>query len=247
MPNPASGPVPQSDPGGGSDDAASLAARVEGRLDDLAQRFEQRDWIELFAAILLAFATIMAAWSAYQATRWSGVQTVALSEASALRAEGDELMTVAEAGLEIDVEMFSAWLVLASEGNEAGTEAIRGRLRPEFQPAFETWLDGAPLETIPAGRPFDLPQYEQTARTEARQAAERFRDADEAATEARRANQTGDDFVLVAVVMAMVLFFAGVSTKLRSHWVRVLMMVLALAFFLGGLAFMLSLPQNVGL
>jgi hypothetical protein len=45
----------------GADDAESLAARVEGQLDDLARRFDQNDWIEPFAAMLLALATIVAA------------------------------------------------------------------------------------------------------------------------------------------------------------------------------------------
>jgi hypothetical protein len=37
------------------------------RLDEIAQeRFDRTDWIELAAAIILALATIVAAWSAYQ-------------------------------------------------------------------------------------------------------------------------------------------------------------------------------------
>lgn len=229
------------------DDAANVVARVEGRLDDLAHRFDRSDWIELAAAVLLAAATVVAAWSAYQATRWGGVQTVDFSNASALRAQANDTMTIAEAGLEVDVEMFSTWLVLAAEGNERGAEAIRGRMRDEFRPAFDAWLGDAPLGEFPDGRPFDLPQYEQFARSEAREAAQLFEAADAAAADARAANQTGDDFVLVAVVMATVLFFTGVSTKLRGRWLRMVMLLMAAVLFLTGLGFMLSLPQNVGI
>jgi hypothetical protein len=230
-----------------ADDAANVVARVEGRLDDLAHRFDRSDWIELAAAVLLAAATVMAAWSAYQATRWSGVQTVAFSDASALRAEANDTMTIAEAGLEIDAEMFSTWLVLAAEGNERGATAIRGRMRDEFLPAFDAWLGDAPLGEFPDGRPFDLPQYEDFARSEARQAQQLFDAADAAAADARAANQTGDNFVLAAVIMATVLFFTGVSTKLRGRWLRMVMLLIAAILFLAGLAFMLSLPQNVGI
>jgi len=156
-------------------------------------------------------------------------------------------MTVAEAGLEIDVEMFSAWLVLAAEGNERGADAIEERLRDEFRPAFDAWRAEAPLVEIPPGRPFDLPLYERLAKADVREANELFRQADAAAAAAQTANQTGDDFVLVAVIMATVLFFTGVSTKLRGHWVRVAMLTMASALFLVGLGFMLSLPQNVGI
>lgn len=229
------------------EDAANLAARVEGRLDDLANRFEQSDWIELLAAVLLALATTVAAWSAYQATRWGGVQTVAFSDAGALRAEANETATIAEAGLETDVEMFSSWLVLAAEGRELGASAIVDRLRDEFRPAFDAWLGEAPFGQIPPGRPFDLPQYEQAAGQEMREANELFRRAEAAGIKAREANQTGDDFVLVAVVMATVLFFTGVSTKLRGRGVRLFMLLLASVLFVVGVGFMLSLPQNVGI
>jgi hypothetical protein len=229
------------------DDTASVVARVEGRLDDLAHRFDRSDWIELFATVLLALATIVAAWSAYQATRWGGVQAVAFSSAAALRAEGNDVMTVAEAGLEIDVEMFSTWLVLAAEGNERGAATIRDRLRDEFRPAFDAWLGEAPLAEIPSGRPFDLPLYDQVAGEGRREAGRLFSEADVAVGTARDANQTGDDFVLVAVIMATVLFFTGVSTKLRGHWVRIAMLLSASALFLLGVGFMLSLPQSFGL
>ena len=59
-----------------------------GRLDEIAQeRFNRTDWIELAAAVILALATIVAAWSAYQATRWGGVQ--ASSSRSAIEAKTD--------------------------------------------------------------------------------------------------------------------------------------------------------------
>ncbi len=229
------------------EDAANVVARVEGRLDDLAHRFDRSDWIELFGTILLALATIVAAWSAYQATRWGGVQTVDFSQSAALRAEANEAMTVAEAGLEIDVEMFSTWLVLAAEGNERGADAIEERMRDVFRPAFDAWRAEVTPGEIPPGRPFDLPLYDRLARADVREANELFRTADASAADAREANQTGDDFVLVAVIMATVLFFTGVSTKLRGRWVRIVMLVLASALFLVGVGFMLSLPQNVGI
>ncbi len=47
--------------------------------------------------------------------------------------------------------------------------------------------------------------------------------------------------------MATVLLFTSVSTKLRGRWVRLVMLLLASVFFLVGIGFMVSLPQNVGL
>ena len=82
----------------------------------------------------------------------------------------------------------------------------------------------------------------------ARDDAERLNaEADVFAETSAEANQTGDNFVLVAVIMASVLFFAGVGTKLKGRGVRLMMLLFAILLFLGGFSFMLSMPQNVGL
>ena len=75
-------------------DKAGIAQRTEARLDELAQRFDKTDWIELGAALLLALTTIMAAWTAYQATRWVGVQANAFSSAGAARTEAAQATTI---------------------------------------------------------------------------------------------------------------------------------------------------------
>ena len=63
--------------------------------------------------------------------------------------------------------------------------------------------------------------------------------------DARRANQTADNFVLVAVIMATVLFFAGIVGHFRDRRLRQAMLGLAIVLLVGGVAFMLSMPQNI--
>jgi hypothetical protein len=51
----------------------------------------------------------------------------------------------------------------------------------------------------------------------------------------------------VAVIMASVLFFAGVGTKFKGRAVRLGMLGLGVLLFVAGVAFTFSMPQNVGL
>jgi hypothetical protein len=51
--------------------------------------------VELIAAIMLSIATIVTAWSAYQATRWSGDQAENYTQASATRTESVRASTEA--------------------------------------------------------------------------------------------------------------------------------------------------------
>jgi hypothetical protein len=46
-----------------------------------------RERIELVATVLLACATVLTAWSAFESTKWSGTQTIHFSQAGADRTE----------------------------------------------------------------------------------------------------------------------------------------------------------------
>jgi hypothetical protein len=203
-------------------------------------------WVELVAAVLLALATVMSAWSAYQATRWSGVQATAFSRAGALRSESVRASTSGGQSVNIDVETFLAWVAAVSAGDEREADFLRGRFRDEFKPAFETWLaldpDG-PGGEIPRGTPFDLVNYQVADLVKA---DELERQASASFDEAREANQTGDNFVLTAVLFASVLFFAGIGTKWRSFRLRVSSLALGGIMFVSATVLVFSLPQNVG-
>ena len=237
-PKPGSRPArPQSD--------AILPFGMGDRLDEIAQeRFNRTDWIEVAAAIILALATIMAAWSAYQATRWGGVQANAFSAAGAARTDATQENSIFAAQVQIDVLLWLEYLKQDQAGETAGAAFLEERFRDEFRDAHEEWLALMEAGEVPPGTPFDLESY---APASERRAIELNQRADELAAEAREANQTSDNFVLVAVIMASVLFFAGVGTKFKGRAVRLVMLTMAFVLFVAGVAFTFSMPQNVGL
>jgi hypothetical protein len=215
------------------------------RWDEIAQkRFNRTDWIELAAAILLSLATIAAAWSAYQSTRWSGVQANSFSAASARRTESAQQNSLYAAQAQIDVMVWISYLEHRQAGDAAGAAFLRDRFRDEFRPAFDAWIALVPAGQVPPGTPFELAQYQPRSK----QLADQLNaEADALSATARDANQIGDNFVLVAVIMASVLFFAGVGTKLKGRGLRLMMLAMGLLLYGGGVWFMLSLPQNFGL
>ncbi len=109
----------------------------------------------------------MAAWSAYQATRWGGVQANAYSAAGAKRVEATQATSVFAAQAQIDVQTWLVWLEQYSAENETGKDFIYERFRSEFKPAFDAWLATAPAGEPPPGTPFDREEYQPTARAEA--------------------------------------------------------------------------------
>lgn len=206
--------------------------------------FSRQDWFELAATVLLSLATIVAAWSAYQSTRWSGVQAQNTTAAAARRIEATQKSALYTTQLQLDVIAWISYLEQLQAGNEKGAAFLRARFRKEFMPAFEAWEALVPEGEVPPGTPFELTAYKPAAMLDtARLNAE----ADSLSSIATEANQTGDNFVLVAVVMASVLFCAGVGTKVRQKSLRVAMLCLGVALFMGGTGFMLSLPQSFGI
>ena len=245
MTNEPTSPAPSSTKSAPQEPSSNAILPWGERWDAIAQeRFNRTDWIELAATILLSLATIAAAWSAYQATRWGGVQANSFSASGAKRTEATQQNSIFAAQAQIDVMAWITYLEHSHQGDEQGAAFLRDRFRTEFQPAFDAWMAQAPPGEYPSGTPFDLPQYQPEAR---RKADQLNAEAEEFAAAAREANQLGDNFVLVAVVMASVLFFAGVGTKVKSRGIRLFMLVAGFMLFTAGVWFMLSMPQNIGL
>ncbi len=227
-----------------SSDGPSFMQRAEAQADSVAGRFDKSDWIELLAALLLALATIAAAWCAYQSTRWGGVQANAYAQAGAARQESVRASSEYFSVLVIDVQLFQSFIDAKNAGDERLATFYRDRFRPEFVPAFDAWAATVPAGTIPPGSPFSMPEYQPAAQAHADDLEAK---AEASSAEARAANQTGDNFVLLAVIFASVLFFAGVGTKFNGYRVRVVMVAFATGLFGLALVFVFSLPQNVGI
>jgi len=200
--------------------------------------------VELFAAILLSAATVVTAWSACQATRWSGEQAESYTTASAKRTESVRASNLANRQVLIDVSTFLDWIDATGEGDGVLAADIHERMRAEFLPAFDTWLvSGDPGLAIPPGTPFTLPEYV----LEAQQEADRLEaEAAAAFDDGGEANQVSDNFVLAAVLLASVLFFSGLAGTFDSLRAQVLLLSLGAVTFIAGGGIVLTLPQDVG-
>lgn len=206
-------------------------------------RHEKR--LELAVTILLAAATVAAAWSSYQSSRWGGVQTVNFSKANASRVESTRQSTLAGQQTQVDVSTFIAWVDAYSAGDKERSDFYFDRFRPEFEPAVQAWIATRPLKTPGAPpTPFAMPQYRLAATEEATALARR---ADRATAQAKVDNQRSDNYVLALVLFASALFFAGISTKLEGFGFRLAIVGLGWVLFLGTLIWVATFPVTVSI
>ena len=203
------------------------------------------DPLEFLATILLMVAAVATSWGSYQAARWHGEQALATSRTNAIRIEAARAESLGEAQTEIDVATFIAWADADQSGNSALAEFYLDRFRPEFALAFDAWVETDPLTAPDAPEtPFVMPDYQVESRNEASQLDA---DAEESAAEVRRDIQIASNYVLTVVLYAVVLFFAGISTKMASRRLRAVMLVAGVVVLIGALLWVATFPISIGL
>ena len=117
------------------------------------------------------------------------------------------------------------------------------RFRPEFRPAFDAWRATRPFRNPAAPpTPFALPEYQLASRTDA--------NALDAASEAGSAQvrlyiKRSSDYVLTVVLYAIVLFFAGMSTKLTNTRLKWVMTAAGCLVLLGTVGWIATLPVSI--
>jgi hypothetical protein len=203
------------------------------------------DRLELLVTVLLVVAAVATSWSSYQATRWHGEQAEATSRTNAVRIEAARASSLAEAQTEIDVATFIAWADADQSGDPELAAFYVDRFRPEFAVAFAAWIKTEPLTNPDAPEtPFTMPEYQVEPQNQADQLDD---DAEESAAEVRRNIQYASNYVLTVVLYAVVLFFAGISTKIGRRRLRTVTLVAGVVVLAGALLWVATFPISIGL
>jgi hypothetical protein len=248
-----------------TDDAHTLPEDAEQRLEQLeaaedryeeSQRLDKR--FELFEAIVLSLAAVLAAWAGFQSSRWSGLQDEAYNRASEARVEAAQASDRSGQEQVADLVTFTEWLAAAeregllddgvaadADGYEPDPDLLSGflyeRFRPEFKVAVDAWVATSPGTNPDAPHtPFAMDEYVLQSDLDER-AHEAT--AERAADEARVANDRSDDYVLMTILFATVLFFAGISSKMDTLKARVLLLGVGGLILVVSGVIVLSLPK----
>ena len=196
--------------------------------------------LEIVTAVILALASLLTAWSAYQASAWSSeqataAQTVALKHLEATRAlaHGGQLQIV-------DAIAFGQWLEASRASDQKLAQSYRARFRADFIPAFEAWLKLDPENNPGAPWPFELPEYApkqiakaDAAEGEASAASERF----------QFANDTSTAYVRNTLFTATTLFLGALAGRFAYRPVRYGMLALASLMLVIALVNVAALPK----
>ena len=220
-------------------DSAEMSNIPRSQPSDSKER--QRRWTEFAATILLSFGTTVASWSSYQGGLWNGVGSSSHRLAAERRVELTREVSVAGQFVVVDVAAFTGWVNAYVSGDDKLQRFYRQRFRPEFAQAFETWFASSPLTNPQApATPFLMPSY----RSEhLKRASELEREAQELTQAATIASHHADVFMRSNVLLALLLFFGGISLHFQNMEFRWVLLGVATLLLMYGLVTVLALPS----
>ena len=202
-----------------------------------------RNWQELLVTVLLVVAALATSWSSYQATRWNGEQAAAAGRTNAIRIDAARADGLARTQTQVDVATFIAWADADLRGETEVADFYVDRFRDEFRPAYEAWIAEQPLTNTDAPTtPFVMEEYQVAAK---KQAEELDAAAEASAAEVRIDIQRSSNYVLTVVLYAIVLFFAGMSTRLSNRRLRWVTTIAGTVVLVGALAWVATFPVSL--
>ena len=189
----------------------------------------------------MSLAALATSWASYQASLWSGEQAKHSASAATYRSKSTRASNRAGELRLIDIATFAHWMTAKAGRDTVLADFIAARFRPAFKPAFEHWIASRPLiSPEAASSPFVLPSY-RLAETGVADSLDRI--ADRELAESQRANRISDMYVLDAVIMAMVMFFAGAEQG-GVRRLRILMLLIATGMLATGIVRLLDAPRG---
>jgi hypothetical protein len=201
------------------------------------------DWREVVAVVLLSVTAIVTAWSGFQSSKWSGAMSISFSQASTARIQAARYETTADRKLTIQVSLYGQWLQAYQDKDTQLTDFLQKRFPEPLKSTFPLWLATKPLKNADApATPFDMPQYvvPETVSAKASDAK-----ADAKFAQALRYNQRGDNYTVLTVAFAAVLFFGAISSRMRTPRGQWVMLGIGIAGFVGAAILALSFPKLV--
>jgi hypothetical protein len=197
-------------------------------------------WVEGISVVLLAIASVTAAWCGYQATLWGGEQAAHYAEAGARRVESARANGLATQLTQVDVAVLIQWINAYQTGDQELADFYESRFSDVLQPAFDAWIAMDPFNDPDApNAPFSMPEYQQPnlvlANNLESEAAALFE-------QGQTDNETGDNYVLATVFLASALFFLAVSAGLNWFPARVALSSVGGVMVIIAIMYMLTLP-----
>lgn len=177
--------------------------------------------IEIITVLMLALATVGSAWSAFQVSRWNGVETDSSRASAALRIDASREYSLATQIIAYDAAAVSQYAQAVASDNAELQQFLRETIvRPAFLPILDSWE-----AQIQAGQlPTNLLQNQDYLDELLAPSQDRDARALAATVKSEDAGDNADDYIRLTLFFASALFFAGVTASFRTRLPKLLLL-----------------------
>lgn len=193
---------------------------------------------ETVVIIVLSITAVLTAWCGFESSQWSGEMSIAFSQASNARIEAARQAGVANAARQADLTIWGVYLQARAQGDTALASYVEQRFTDHFRVAYRAWI----AENEPTTGPFKMKEYIPPGTTEA---AAADRSADSRFADALVFNQRGDNYTILTVIFALVLFFAAASSRLGSRHAQWILLGVAITFLITATLVLATFPIDI--
>ncbi|WP_229703100.1 hypothetical protein [Microbacterium murale] len=187
---------------------------------------------------VLSIIAVLTAWCGFEASKWGGEMSISFSQASSARIQAAAADGEARDARLYDLTIYAQWVLAEADGREELVAFIEERFSPEFRIAFDAWEEDGRSER----GPMVMTEYVPPGTLESQELSER---ADAKFDEALVNNQRGDNYSLLTVLFALVLFLTAMSQRDLSRGARMSLLTLAIVVALGGCVVLLTFPIKI--
>ncbi|MGV2982093.1 hypothetical protein ACNPNP_00195 [Microbacterium sp. AGC85] len=194
--------------------------------------------LEIVTVVLLSVTAVITAWCGFEASKWGGEMSIAFSQASSARVQAASAQATEQAARQYDLTIYTEWVLAEQGAQEELMGFIEARFTDEFRVAFDAWT----AEDRTARGPFAMEEYVPPGAQEAEALSAR---ADAKFEEALVNNQRGDNYSLLTVLFALVLFFAAISQHQGVAWRRRVFLGLSIVLAIVGVVTLVTFPIKI--
>src|SRR5215211_2939590 len=220
-------PAEESDTSGSELSRTNAEAKQEGRPPGHAR--------ETVVLIVLSITAVLTAWCGFESSQWGGEMSIAFSDASSARIQAARQSGVANAARQADLTIWGVYVQARAQGDGALARYVEQRFTDHFRVAYRAWI----AQGEPTDGPFKMKEYIPPGTTEAAAADQR---ADSRFADALVFNQRGDNYTLLTVLFALVLFFAAASTRLARLNAQRILLGVAIIFLITATVILATFP-----
>ncbi len=211
-----------------------------GSSEQEQRKTRKKKILNILSVILLVLATSGSTWSAYQATRWNSAQSINFSESAVLHAEAARRTNIESQLVGIDVGLFVQYAAASYRGDKPLADFLFQRFRPELKAAIEAWLTTNPLKNPNApSSPFVMKEYSIRGSGQTLALVEK---SDKLFEKAKDAKVLAKDYIFLAMLFELVLFFSSLGAKFESDAVESIMLSFSAVLYAVGLVLLFSFP-----